>query len=149
MFCSLNSFKNIIQQIDYFNFIVCLRLRAASRGECSALGQCFAATVRKSAGSEIRLLILQSRLGGTENALAVTVQTACFARGDKRNDGSTFVLSSFRLWRKSKPPAMRVVIELPFAGIHRVLTRHFKTIVRATFIMPAPARPSARFLSCW
>jgi hypothetical protein len=38
-------------------------------------------------------------------------QTACFARGDKRNDGSTFVLLSFRLWRKSKPPAIRVVVD--------------------------------------
>jgi hypothetical protein len=38
-------------------------------------------------------------------------QTACFARGDKRNDGSTFVLLSFRLWQKSKPPAMRVVVD--------------------------------------
>jgi len=38
-------------------------------------------------------------------------QTACFARGDKRNDGSTFVLLSFRIWRKSKPPTMRVVVD--------------------------------------
>ena len=45
------------------------------------------------------------------NGLDCLFQTACFARGDKRNDRSTFVLLSFRLWRKSKPPAMRVVVD--------------------------------------
>ena len=32
------------------------------------------------------------------------LQTPCFARGDKRNDPSTSVLLSSRLWRTSKPP---------------------------------------------
>jgi len=52
-----------------------LKLPAASRGECSALRQCFTATVRKFIGFKIRSLTLQSRLGGTGNALAVAVQS--------------------------------------------------------------------------
>jgi hypothetical protein len=37
--------------------------------------------------------------------------TACFARGDKRNDESTFMLLFFRLWRTSKPPAVLMVVD--------------------------------------
>jgi hypothetical protein len=38
------------------------------------------------------------------------LQTARFARGNKHNDASTFVFLFFRLWGKSKPPAMGVVV---------------------------------------